>query len=113
MEWKEFEQSLQAVMPGLRFKCYTLVSQPHLIKVILFGKDEWTSCYIGFLIDKHFHVLGLDSFSFINEDAKALYVTLTCLPEDEQVLKVMDFTLLDEEQQKNIKEKLNEIYPNL
>lgn len=93
------------------FRCYTLESNPQ-IKIILFGKQEWSSCYMGFLINKHFHVLGLGSFSCINEDAKALYVTGTCkLPHEEQTLKVYDYSHFDEEDQLEITKKLKQIFP--
>lgn len=92
------------------FRCYTLESNPQL-KVILFGKQEWQTCHIGFLINKHFHVLGLGSFTCINEDAKALYVALTCtFPPDEQKLKVAPYTLFDEEEQKSIINAFNKIF---
>ncbi len=92
------------------FRCYTLESNPP-IKVILFGKREWSSCHIGFLINKHFHVLGLGPFSFIDEDAKALYVALTCiLPQNEQKLKVSECSLFDEEEQKEITNKIEQIF---
>lgn len=93
------------------FRSYTLESNPH-IKVILFGKQEWHTCHIGFLINKHFHVLGLGSFSCINEDAKTLYVALTCaIPQDEQKLKVLAYSLFDNEEQASIINKLNQIFP--
>lgn len=93
------------------FRCYTLESNPE-IKVILVGKYEWSSCYIGFLINKHFHMLGLGSFSCINEDAKALYVAATCtFPRDKQTLKVCDNSLFDEEEQLEIISKLKQIFP--
>lgn len=92
------------------FRCYTLESNAQ-IKVILFGKKEWSSCHIGFLINKHFHVLGLGSFSCINEDAKALYVLAThSIPHEEQKLKVCDSSLFNEEEQAAIKSKFNQIF---
>lgn len=93
------------------FLCYTLESNPQ-IKVILFGKQEWSYCYIGFLINKHFHVLGLGTFSCINEDVKALYVAAACtFPRENQKLKVCDYSLFDEEEQLEIKRKLKQIFP--
>lgn len=92
-------------------RCYSLESNPQ-IKVILFGKQEWTTCHIGFLISKHFHVLGLGSFSCINEDAKALYVAATCtFPQEEQKLKVSEYSLFDEEEQLAITNKLKQLFP--
>lgn len=92
------------------FRCYTLESNPE-IKVILFGKQEWSSCHIGFMINKHFHVLGLDTFSCINEDAKALYVTAThTIPHKEQKLIVCDTSLFDAKEQDAIRSKLNQIF---
>lgn len=93
------------------FRCFTLESNPQ-IKVILFGRQEWHTCHIGFLINKHFHVLGLGSFSCINEDAKALYIALTCgFPQDVQKLKVSAYSLFDEEEQTSIINTLNQIFP--
>lgn len=110
---KEFLEEIAAEFEVNKntFRCYTLESRPE-IKVILFGKREWSSCHIGFLINKHFHVLGLGSFSCINEDAKALYVafTNTFLRED-QKLKVCDYSLFDEEEQLEIINKLKQIFP--
>ena len=93
------------------FRCYTLESNPQ-IKVILLGKQEWHTCHIGFLINKHFHILGLGSFSCINDDARALYVSLACgLPQDEQKLKVFEYSLFDDEEQESIISKLKHIFP--
>lgn len=114
MNLKEFQDELITEFNLNRdtFKCYTLESTS-LIKVFVFGKKEWRDCCIGFLINGHFHVLGLGAFSFVNEDAKALYVNLSCpLPENEQVLKVRDYTVFSEEEQSSIKNKLNEIFIN-
>lgn len=108
---KEFLEELTAEFDINKdtFRCYTLESNPQ-IKVILFGKQEWSSCYIGFLINKHFHVLGLGSFSCINEDAKALYIAGTfAFPQDEQKLKVLEHSLFDEEEQLEITSKLKQI----
>lgn len=92
------------------FRCYTLESNPQ-IKVILFGKNQWDTCHIGFVINKHFHVLGLGSFTCINEDAKALYVALkNNFPDEEQKLKVQEFSLFDKEEQENIKNKFEQIF---
>lgn len=94
------------------FQCYTLVSDPS-IKIMLFGKQNWDKCYIGFLINKHFHVLGLGSFSCINEDAKKLYVVLSCsFPNEEHKLKSCDYTLFDDEEQENIITALKKILIN-
>lgn len=109
---KEFLEELAAEFKINKdtFRCYTLESTPQ-IKVILFGKQEWTSCHIGFLINKHFHVLGLGSFACINEDVKALYVAATCtFPREEQKLKVCDYSLFDEEEQLEITSKLKQIF---
>ena len=84
------------------FKCYTLDSNP-TIKIILFGTEGWDKCHIGFLIDHKFHVLGLGSLTFKNEPARALYITLNnSLPSDKQTLKVLEYTLFDEEEQDSI-----------
>lgn len=92
------------------FRCYTLESNLQ-IKVILFGKKEWQTCHIGFLINKHFHILGLGSFSCIKEDAKALYVALACgIPQDEQKLKVLEFSLFDNEEQESIVSKIKQLF---
>ena len=74
MKVQEFLEELMAENPQfsdkLHFKCYTL-EENSLIKVIIFSYGGWENCYIGFLINENFHVLGLGSFSFINEDARA------------------------------------------
>lgn len=109
---KEFLEELAAEFDvnKFTFRCYTLESNPQ-IKVILFGKQEWGSCHIGFLINKHFHVLGLGSFSCINEDAKALYIAGTCtFPQDEQKLKISEHSLFDEEEQGEIINKFKQIF---
>lgn len=116
MPYKQQKEFLEEIAAEFKvnedtFRCYTLESNPQ-IKVILFGKQEWSSCYIGFLINKHFHVLGLGSFSCIDEDAKALYVSATCsFPREDQKLKVCGYSLFDEEEQLEIKNKLNQIFP--
>lgn len=116
MPYKQQKEFLQEIVAEFganeqTLRCYTLESNPQ-IKIILFGKQEWSSCYIGFLINKHFHVLGLGSFSCINEDARALYVAATCsLPRDDQKLKVCDYSLFDEEEQLEITNKLKQIFP--
>lgn len=110
---KEFLEELEAEFGINRdtFRCYTLESNPQ-IRVILFGKKEWSSCHIGFLINNHFHVLGLGSFTCINEDAKALYVSLACgIPQDEQKMKVSEYSLFDDEEQESIISKFNQIFP--
>lgn len=92
-------------------RCYTLESNPE-IKVMLFGKRGWENCHIGFLINHQFHVLGLGSFACINEDTKKLYVSLSCsLPQEEQILKVHECSLFDEEEQINIRKQFNQIFP--
>jgi hypothetical protein len=94
-----------------RFICYTLDSNPS-IKLILFGKMGWHNCYIGFLINQQFHVLGLGSYTFINEEAKALYVSLKCtiLPEKLN-LSVRNYTLFDNVERTNIIERLKQLFP--
>lgn len=115
MPYKKQEEFIQELASqfGINtdtFRCYTLESNPH-IKVILFGKREWQSCHIGFLINKHFHVLGLGSFTCINEDSKALYVSLACgLPQDEQKLRIQEYSFFDEEEQECITSKLKQIF---
>lgn len=92
------------------FRCYTLESNPQ-IKLILFGKTEWKDCHIGFLINGHFHVIGLEQFSCINEDVKALYVPLkNSLPTDELRLKMGLYDLFTDEEQQDIINKLKEIF---
>lgn len=93
-------------------KCYTLQSDPS-IKIIFFGKGDWVSGHIGILINGNFHVLGLGDLSFINEDKKALYVRLRgTLPKDKEVLVVQPHTSFSDEEQRQIKNKLTEIYNN-
>lgn len=94
------------------FRCFTLQSNPQ-IKVIIFGKQEWKDCHIGFLINDKFHVLGVGSLNFINEDVKALYIPMAhTLPQNEQTLKVVSNAIFDEKQQESIINKLNQIFPN-
>lgn len=92
------------------FKCYTLQSDPS-IRIFFFGKGDWASGHIGILINGNFHVLGLGDLSFINEDKMALYVRLRgVLPKDKEVLLVKPDTYFSEEEQRNIKNKLTEIF---
>lgn len=92
------------------FKCYTLESDPS-IRILFLGKGDWASAHIGILINGNFHILGLGEFSFINEDKKALYVRLRgTLPKDKEVLLVQPNTSFSNEEQRQIKNKLTEIF---
>lgn len=92
------------------FRCYNLESNQQ-IKVITFGKQEWKDCHIGILINDDFHVLGVGSLSFINEDVKALYVPMVhTIPCDKQILKESTNTNLNEKQQESIIIKLTQIF---
>ncbi|MDE6559912.1 MAG: hypothetical protein K2K75_00875 [Muribaculaceae bacterium] len=92
------------------FKCYTLQSDPS-IRIFFFGKGDWASGHIGILINGNFHVLGLGEFSFTNEDKKALYVRLRgTLPKDKEVLVVNPQTPFSDEEQRNIKNKLKDLF---
>ena len=115
MPYKKQEEFIQELASEFdinmdTFRCYTLESNPQ-IKVILFGKKEWHTYHVGFLINQHFHVLGLGSFSFINEDAKALFIALACgLPKEEQKLRISAYSLFDEEEQESIINKFKELF---
>ena len=75
---------------------------------MLFGKQEWNTCFIGLLINHNFYIIG----SCINEDYKSLYVSLKCsLPQNEHKLKEYPQMLFDEEEQKNIINQLKHIFP--
>lgn len=99
---------------GLEFiKFYTLDANP-AVHIMLFSfSPKWDDCYIGIYVNDNFHVLGIGSMSFINEDVKALYVRLkNRLDEDNLKFSCKDTFLIKQDKIDQITNKIKQIKGN-